>query len=120
MKKSRFRQAEAGVAGEATRLREIAGENAKLKKLLTEAHLHIEALKVGFEVRWLRGTALVPQSRREGARKMIVQLGISERRACCYARLSRTGYREPVAMTTATQELSARIVELAHQRRRLG
>ena len=38
-------------ASEATRLREIEGENAKLKKLLAEAHLHIEALKVGFGVK---------------------------------------------------------------------
>ena len=37
-------------AGEATRLRETKAENAKLKKLLAEAHLHIEALKVGFGV----------------------------------------------------------------------
>lgn len=36
-------------ASEATRLREI--ENARLKKLLAEAHLHIEALKVGFGVK---------------------------------------------------------------------
>jgi putative transposase len=33
--------------GEATRLRDIESENTKLKKLLAEAHLHIEALKVG-------------------------------------------------------------------------
>ena len=38
-------------AGEAIRLREIETENAKLKKLLAEAHLHIEALKVGFWVK---------------------------------------------------------------------
>jgi putative transposase len=38
-------------AGEATRLREIELENGKLKKLLAEAHLHIEALKVGFGVK---------------------------------------------------------------------
>lgn len=31
---------------EATRMREIESENAKLKKLLAEAHLNIEALKV--------------------------------------------------------------------------
>lgn len=34
--------------GEATRLREIESENARLKKLLAEVHLHIETLKVGF------------------------------------------------------------------------
>jgi len=38
-------------ASEATRLRDIESENAKLKKLLAEAHLHIEALKVGFGVK---------------------------------------------------------------------
>jgi len=32
-------------AGEATRLREIEAENAKLKKLLAEAHLDMHALK---------------------------------------------------------------------------
>ena len=51
---------------------------------------------------------------------MIEQLDISERRACSYAGLSRTSYREPPSMNTATQELSARIVELAHARRRFG
>ncbi|OJX12212.1 MAG: transposase [Delftia sp. 67-8] len=38
-------------AGEATRLREIESENARLKKPLAEAHLHIEALTVGFGVK---------------------------------------------------------------------
>lgn len=38
-------------ASEATRLREIEAENARLKKLLAEAHLNIEALKVGFGVK---------------------------------------------------------------------
>lgn len=38
-------------ASEATRLREIESENATLKKLLAKAHLHIEALKVGFGVK---------------------------------------------------------------------
>jgi putative transposase len=47
-------------------------------------------------------------------------LDISERRACRYAGLSRTSYREPPSMSIATQELSAQIVELAHARRRFG
>lgn len=37
-------------AGEDTRLWEIEAENAERKKLLAEAHLHIEALKVRFGV----------------------------------------------------------------------
>jgi len=36
---------------EARRLRELEGENAKLKKLLAEAHLDIEALKTAFGVK---------------------------------------------------------------------
>ena len=51
---------------------------------------------------------------------MIEQLAISVRGACCYAGLSRTSYREPPSLDVASQELSARIVELAHLRRRFG
>ena len=36
---------------EAKRLRELKVENAKLKKLLAEAHLDVEALKVAFGVK---------------------------------------------------------------------
>jgi len=38
-------------ASEAHRLRDLETENGRLKKLLAEAHLHIEALKVGFGVK---------------------------------------------------------------------
>lgn len=38
-------------ASEATRLREIESEHARLKKLQAEAHPHVEALKVGFGVK---------------------------------------------------------------------
>jgi putative transposase len=51
---------------------------------------------------------------------MIAVLTISERRACSYAGLSRTSYRQPPETNEATRALSARIVELAHQRRRFG
>jgi len=36
---------------EARRLRDLEGENGKLKKLLAEAHLDIEALKTAFGVK---------------------------------------------------------------------
>jgi len=36
---------------EAKRLRELEAENLKLKKLLAEAHLDVEALKVAFGVK---------------------------------------------------------------------
>ena len=51
---------------------------------------------------------------------MIELLDISERRACSYAGLPRTSYREPPVTDVATSELSERIVELAHARRRFG
>ena len=38
-------------ASEARRLRELEGENAKLKKLLAEAHLDMEALKTALGVK---------------------------------------------------------------------
>ena len=38
-------------ADEAQRLRELEVENGRLKKLLAEAHLDIEALKIGFGVK---------------------------------------------------------------------
>ena len=38
-------------ASDARMLREVQAENSKLKKLLAEAHLDIEALKVGFGVK---------------------------------------------------------------------
>lgn len=38
-------------AGDAQRLRDLETENGRLKRLLAEAHLDIEALKVGFGVK---------------------------------------------------------------------
>ena len=38
-------------ADEARRLKDLEVENGRLKKLLAEAHLDLEALKVGFEVK---------------------------------------------------------------------
>ena len=51
---------------------------------------------------------------------MLDGVGISERRACRLVGLSRTSYREPPIADAWTVELSARIVELAHERRRFG
>jgi len=51
---------------------------------------------------------------------MLEQLDISERRACRLVGLSRASYREPPTVDAQTMVLSARIVELAHERRRFG
>ena len=45
---------------------------------------------------------------------------LSERRACRLAGLSRDAYRNEPVPTAATQALSARLIELAHERRRFG
>lgn len=84
-------------ASQATRLCEVESENAKLKKLLTEAHLHLEALKGGFQ-----GEALTPQARREAVARMGEQLAISKRRTYRHAGSTRTSYREPSRMNAAT------------------
>jgi putative transposase len=52
--------------------------------------------------------------------KMLDTLEISERQACRLVGLSRTSYREPPTVDTQTAMLSARIVELAYERRRFG
>jgi putative transposase len=58
--------------------------------------------------------------RRVAVRKMLDSVDISERRACRLVGLSRTSYREPPSADAQTVELSTRIVELAHERRRFG
>ncbi|WP_414719155.1 IS3 family transposase [Variovorax sp.] len=100
---------------DAKRLRELEAENNKLKKLLAEAHLDIHALNTAF-----RGKALAPQAKRAAIATMIEQCDLSERRACKLVGLSRDSYRHPPDVDAVTQELSSKIVEIAHARRRFG
>jgi putative transposase len=51
---------------------------------------------------------------------MVEQHRLSERRACRLVGLSRDSYRNPPVVDEATQQLSARIVEIAQVRRRFG
>ncbi len=51
---------------------------------------------------------------------MIAQHHLSERRACRLVGLSRDSYRNPPVVDEATQQLSAKIVEIAQVRRRFG
>lgn len=51
---------------------------------------------------------------------MLDGVSISERRACRLVGLSRTSNREPPSADAHTTMLTARIVELAHERRRFG
>jgi len=45
---------------------------------------------------------------------------LSERRACCLVGLSRDSYRHPPEADQMTKDLSGKIVEIAHARRRFG
>ena len=51
---------------------------------------------------------------------MVAEHHLSERRACRLVGLSRDSYRQPPEADQATQDLSARIIEIAHVRRRFG
>ncbi|WP_418066330.1 IS3 family transposase [Roseateles depolymerans] len=102
-------------ATDAKRLRDLEAENAKLKRLLAEAHLDIHALKDVFGRK-----ALAPQVRRAAVAKMVEKHHLSERRACRLVGLSRDSYRNPPVVDEATQQLSAKIVEIAQMRRRFG
>ena len=51
---------------------------------------------------------------------MIEQCDLSERRACRLVGLSRDSYRHPPEVDAMTKELSGKIIEIAHARRRFG
>ena len=51
---------------------------------------------------------------------MIEQCDLSERRACRLVGLSRDSYRHPREADQMTKDLSGKIVEIAHARRRFG
>ncbi|WP_422614097.1 IS3 family transposase [Chromobacterium amazonense] len=101
---------------ELQRARDLEAENARLKKLLAEAHLDIEALKVAFG-----NKALAPQAKRQAIRIMLSSgLALSERRACRLVGLSRDAWRHPPQTDAFTHRLTARIIDIAHTRRRFG
>ena len=52
--------------------------------------------------------------------KLIELHQLSERRACCLVGLSRDRYRHPLESDQMTQDLSGKIIEIAHARRRFG
>jgi putative transposase len=51
---------------------------------------------------------------------MVQQCDLSERRACRLVGPSRDSYRHPPEADAMTKELSSKIVEIAHARRRFG
>jgi putative transposase len=51
---------------------------------------------------------------------MIGEIGLSERRACALVGLSRDAYRHPPIVDEHTRQLRAKIIDVAHTRRRFG
>lgn len=51
---------------------------------------------------------------------MIGEIGLSVRRACALVGLSRDAYRHPPVMDEQTWQLKAKIIDVAHTRRRFG
>ncbi|WP_431194480.1 integrase core domain-containing protein [Pseudomonas aeruginosa] len=99
---------------DAKRLKDLELENNRLKKLLAEAHLDIESLKV------VAGKRVSPTARREAVQEMQARTGISERRACQLIGLSRSVLRYQPRASVQNTELQAQLVELAQERRRFG
>ncbi|WP_144408683.1 IS3-like element IS407 family transposase [Burkholderia mallei] len=100
---------------EARRLKGLEVENARLKKLLAEAMLDMEALKVV-----VKGKPLSPQAKREAVLAIREKVNISERRACRLVGLSRGVLHYDAKPDHENEVLAARLVKLAHERRRFG
>lgn len=64
--------------------------------------------------------ALAPRAKRAAIEAMVGQFHLSERRACRLVGLSRDSYRHPREESEKNQALSAKIIEIAHVRRRFG
>nr|WP_244664598.1 IS3 family transposase [Xanthomonas phaseoli] len=98
---------------DAKRLKALEAENAKLKKMLAEAMLDNEALKVV-----ARGKILSPQARRNAVVAVRAKTQLSERRTCRLLGLSRSVLHYQSQRTD--DGLQQRLVELAGERRRFG
>ena len=63
---------------------------------------------------------IAPQDKRCAVFRMVLDCQRSERRACALVGLSRDSYRNPALPSELNTELSAKIIEIAHTRRRAG
>jgi putative transposase len=63
---------------------------------------------------------LSPQAKREAVAAMVEKVKLSERRACRLVGLSRSVLHYEAKPDHANETLKARLVELAHERRRFG
>ncbi|MEL6497615.1 MAG: IS3 family transposase [Planctomycetota bacterium] len=100
---------------QAKKLKELERENARLKKLLAEAHLDKAMLQ---EVAF--GELLSPHGRREAVTMLLDRFGVSERRACRVLRQPRATQRYLPSVRDDEEPLTQRIIELACMYGRYG
>lgn len=97
------------------RLKALEAENSRLKKLLAETMLDKEALESCAEKK-----VLTPQAKREAVLEMQSETTVSQRQACQLVGLARSTLRYEPRRSLADEQLLARIIELAQERRRFG
>ncbi|MEL7281169.1 MAG: IS3 family transposase [Pseudomonadota bacterium] len=99
---------------DAKRLKELEGENAKLKKLLAEQMLDAAAMK-----ELLSRKLVGPAAKRKAVAHLTGSMGLSERRACCLVDADRSMIRYQSRRPPDTG-LRQRLRDLANERRRFG
>ncbi|WP_242551828.1 IS3 family transposase [Photobacterium ganghwense] len=97
------------------RLKALEDENAKLKKLLAESMLDVDALKAA-----LNPKVLTVGDKRKAVHVMQEVTTISERKACLLVGINRASMRYKPQAKKSDVELLARIQELALERKRFG
>jgi putative transposase len=100
---------------DAKRLKDLESENARLKKFLAEAMLDIDSAQG-----CCPGKSLTPQAKREAVALMQDKVDISLRLACRLVGVSRTVVAYEPKANPDNEALSARIGEIAAERRRFG
>ncbi|WP_273860316.1 IS3 family transposase [Photobacterium sp. GSS17] len=100
---------------DARRLKALEDENTKLKKLLAESMLDVDALKAA-----LNPKVLTVGDKRKAVHAMQEVTTISERKACLLVGINRASMRYQPQSKESDVELSARIQELALERKRFG
>ncbi len=99
----------------ARRLKALQAENVRLKKLLANATLQTEALKAA-----INANPLSRQAKREAVLTIRGKVNISERNACRLVGLSRSSLHFKATPDCKNEGLTARLMDLAHERRRFG
>jgi putative transposase len=101
-------------AAELKRLKELEAENAKLKRMYADLALENAAIK---EVLTRK---LSPSAKREAARIMVEDTGLSVVRACSSVRLPREAYYRPVEESTRDVEIVSALNEIVAVELRWG